>query len=150
LRQAAVNWFRQHLQGSPPTYVSPEDEGIETMSDADLWCTSKGHVRSDFPNAKTPYHFNLACIPEPAPSCDVEGLRARVMDVLGIRERIEAATPFFPRTLREQEADGVRVDSILFCGEPGIMLCGALLYTSQCTGDEVTLFLGNCPVSNNR
>ncbi len=141
LRQAAVNWFREHLQGNAPDFVSPADEEIETLPDESLWCTRKGHVLTDLPEHRTPYHLNLDAIPRRNSSPDPESLRQRVASALGIRERLENRAPLYPRTLREQEVDGVRADSILFCSEPDIMVCGCLLRRAPERARKVTLCL---------
>jgi hypothetical protein len=141
LRQAAVNWFRRHLLDKEPDFVSPEDGAIETLPDQALWCTGKGHVPSDFPGARTPYHCNLAVLPRRAPYRDPKRLRDRVIAALGIRERLESTTPLFPRTLREQEENGIRADSIFFLSEPGVMAAGCLVRAAGSRPRRTSLLL---------
>ncbi len=141
LREAAVNWFRVHLQGRAGDFISEPDDGIETLPVSDLWCTREGHVLTDMPEARTPYHCNLDAIPLRGPSADAAELRKRVTASLGIEARLGEMIPLFPRTIRDQDIEGVRARSILFCSEPGITLAGCLLSVGERVAPVCTLYL---------
>ena len=141
LREAAVNWFRRHLLDADPAFVSQPDEAIETLPVEQLWCTSKGHVRTDFPRARTPYHDNLERIPKRTTARSSEELRARILDALQIESRLKSPVPFYPRTLRNQTQQGIRAESIIFCSEPGITAAGCLLRPEMRDAKQATLFL---------
>ena len=129
LRQAVVNWFREHLLGVAPDFVSPPDEDIETLANAALWCTGKGHVRTKYPDHRTPYHLNLDAIPRRSPSADLGALRTRVISVLGMQERLDSKIPLYPRMLSDAQLrwKGVYLDPVFFRSEPDIMVSGCFL-----------------------
>lgn len=141
LREAAVNWFRKHLLNAKPVFVSKPDDEIETLPDSALWCTSKGHVLTDFPQGRTPYHLNLELLPKRRKLADVEALRDAVIDTLAIRERLESPAEMFPRVLRVQKMEGAEARSIFFISEPGIMTTGCLVQPDNVEPTGVILFL---------
>jgi hypothetical protein len=85
--------------------------------------------------------LNLDAVPRRSPALDPDALRKRVISALGIRERLNAGTPLYPRTLREQHEAGVHTDSIFFCSEPGIMVSGCLLRRAAEPARKVSLRL---------
>jgi X-Pro dipeptidyl-peptidase (S15 family) len=141
LREAAVNWFRLHLAEVEPDFVTKPDDDIEILPDSELWCTSKGHVLTDYPDAKTPYHLNLANLPEDLVEADLDTLRDTVIDTLGIRGRLESAVELFSRESQDKEEDGFRVRSVDFISEPGIHLAAGLITRPGEEPDEVCIYL---------
>ncbi len=126
LRQAVVNWFLVNLTDREPDFETAEDEAIEILPDGELWCTSKGHVLTDFPDGKTPFHLNCERIPQRAAPADTTALRNAVIDVLGIRDRVECPVEPYPRDIETRRGDGKEVHSVFFLSEPGVMVAGAL------------------------
>ena len=141
LRMAVVNWFRRHLLNAPPDFVSAEDEAFEILPDTTLWCTRKGHVRSDFPEAQTPYTLNLACIAEQRTLKTPEALRACVIDTLHLEERLRVAKALYPRTVREQSVEKYDAHSIFFLSEPGIYIAGCLFRPKSAPMTSCTIYL---------
>lgn len=125
LRRSAVNWFRKHLLGVAPDFQTADDEAIEVLPDDALWCTPKGHVLTQYPNARTPYHLNLEQIPSRPRYAGRDELRTALVRALHLESRLETVVPLAPRTLNTQEADGLSVDSVYFVSEPGIMVAAA-------------------------
>ncbi len=56
LRQAAVNWFRQHLQGATPDF---QTTAIQTLPPEALWCTRQGQVLDQWPDSETVAQFEV-------------------------------------------------------------------------------------------
>lgn len=141
LRQAAVNWFRKHLLRAEPNFQTVPDEEIEILPDADLWCTRKGHVLTEFPDGRTPHHLNLEALPSRPRPASPDAFRRAVAEGLGVSARLDARVDMFPRVLEEQNAEGLRVESIDFISEPGIRVTGALVYPDAEAPSAATLFL---------
>lgn len=142
LREAAVEFFSKHLQGRAVSFTSAEDEAIETLPEEALFCTPKGHVRTEFPDARTPYHLNLETIPKRAAGRSAIDLRYAVTEGLHIRERLDSPCAMYPRTLKTLDVNGVSAQCMYFRSEPGIMLSGALLRRDpDAPAQRVTLYL---------
>ncbi|HEO70278.1 MAG TPA: hypothetical protein ENN80_03380, partial [Candidatus Hydrogenedentes bacterium] len=141
LRECAVNWFRSHLMGGEPDFETAADEDIPVSPERELWCTEHGHVRSEWPDAHTPFHLNLAVIPErPAPP-DAATLRNTLIDTLAIRDRIESPVALHPRTIKTQEKNGVTAHSVFFVSERNVMVAGCLLHRPDVTPAEAIIYL---------
>ncbi|MBI5094140.1 MAG: acetylxylan esterase [Candidatus Hydrogenedentes bacterium] len=141
LREAVVRWFSWHLQGVESAFVSEEDDRIATLPQEELWCTSKGHVGSDFPGAKSPFELNVDCIPRRAAAANPEELRSRIVETLRIRGRIDSQCGLFPRTLRTSTVDRITLRSVYFLSEPGIMVSGCWLHNADAIPDEAVIVL---------
>lgn len=135
LREAAVNWFRLHLQGREPNFRTGE---IETLPAEKIWCTPKGYVLDLFPNSRTTFDLNrerLEAQPQPrsqlkgkaALSEHVQRMRAAIPAVLGI-DLSKRGEPIYPRILWQGEADGYACEKIFFFGEADIAVTGILLH----------------------
>jgi cephalosporin-C deacetylase-like acetyl esterase len=143
LRQAMVNWFRVHLLGAAPDFKTAGDDNIEILPDEQLWCTSKGHVLTDYPDARTPYHLNLDLIrPRPA-YANADALRNAVVETLSLKDRVQNRCDLIPRSFSTQEADGLSVESVSFRSEPGLMVAGALAYPSGAEFKDAVLYLAD-------
>jgi len=141
LREAAVNWFRSHLMGAEPDFKTAPDDSIPTSPDSELWCTSKGHVLTELPGALTPFHLNLAIIPERQAPPDAATLRNSVIDTLAIRERIESPERLYPRTIKTQTVSGVLAHSVFFISERNVMVAGCLLHRPDVSPSEAIIYL---------
>jgi acetyl xylan esterase AXE1 len=133
LREAAVNWFSRHLMGKKSAFVPQADDDIPTLAEEELWCTSKGHVHSDFPDARSPHDRNLDLIPTRTTADDGQ-LRDRVTEALGINHHMKALRwhqPLYPRVLRDLREDGLRARSIFFLSEPDIMVAGCYVHLAD-------------------
>ena len=142
LREAAVNWFRVHLAGQDPTFVSTEDESIVSLPDSSLWCTTKGHVRTEFPDAVSPYDLNLQAIPVRRRQGRPERLRARVIQALGIGDRLAHRVEQFPRVAQTQDHELGMVESVVFISESHVWVSGCLV-RPQSPSEEVVVYLGD-------
>lgn len=104
LRQACVNWFKVHLRGEAPDFVTTHPD---TLEESALWATSSGQVLKDFPHAK-----NLSDIagslarglPRSKPLPAHES-RARLENALGISQAGDRSAPLYPRLLDEEIID---------------------------------------------
>ena len=143
-----VNWFRQHLLHVAPDFVSAEDDAFEILSDSALWCTRKGHVRSDFPDAQTPYTLNLAGIPKQRVQQSPDALRSCVIEALCIKDRVQEAKALYPRTTSVKTIENFEAHSIFFCSEPGIYVAGCLLTRQVSRMTSCTIHLCEAGLSN--
>lgn len=142
LREAAVNWFRRHLLGAAPDFKTAGDDAIETLPEEQLFCTRRGHVLSEFADARTPYHLNLERIPARPTASGPTELRRAVREALALPEGPADTSGLFPRIIRRQDSEGYAVESIYFISEPGIMVAGALVLPAGEPG-EVLLCLAD-------
>jgi cephalosporin-C deacetylase-like acetyl esterase len=141
LREAAVNWFRGHLMGAEPDFTSAADEAIPVSPESELWCTSKGHVLTDEPKALTPFHLNLAIIPERLEPPDADTLRNAVIDTLAIRDRIESPERLYPRVVKTRHEKGVQAHSVFFISERNVMVAGCLVHRPEVSPSEAVIYL---------
>lgn len=137
LRQATVNWFREHLLGEPPTFRTgdPETVGPETLQ-----CTEDGEVAAEYPDERTVVDLTREYVREHVPETDgpapledesahEEGdypaaLRRRVRDRFDL-ERDGAE--LFPRRYAETREDGLVREKVFFRSEPDIVTTGAVI-----------------------
>jgi len=135
LREAAVNWFRQHLQGRAADFQTGE---IETLPPEALWCTPKGQVLHQWPNSRTVFDFNVDWLATHAwqrqPLVDAAAFAAHVQQmqqaiptVLGI-DLVKRAAPIYPRIIWQGEMDGYAGEKIFFFSEADIVVTGILLH----------------------
>lgn len=141
LRQAVGDWFMLHLTRDGRVFQSRFDDAIEVLPEQELWCTSKGHVRTDSPGALTPYHLNVAAIPSRSPAATPEDLRARMLDALLIRDRVENQVGLFPRVIATQNDQGIEAQSVYFISESNIMVSGCLMRREGASPAACTLYL---------
>ncbi len=141
LREAAVNWFRSHLMGAEPDFQTAPDSAIPVSPDAELWCTSKGHVLTDYPDGLTPFHLNLAIVPERPTAPDAATLRNAVIDTLAIRERIESPERLCPRAVKTRESRGMQAHSVFLVSERNVMVAGCLVHRAGVSPAEVLIEL---------
>lgn len=127
LRQAAVNFFRRHLHGANPGHVTRRDDEIPVLPGAKLWCTQQGHVRTAYPNAKSPLELNQACIPERRPARNAAELRRRIRHVLRIEDRLAHPVALFPRNSGEFEIAGRAAHRVVFRSEEFVAGAGTLI-----------------------
>ena len=134
LREAAVNWFRQHLQGSEPNFRTG---AIATLPPEDLWCTPKGQVLDQWPDSETVFDLNRTWLDQHArqPSLladaaavatHVQAMQQAIVRVLGI-DLTQRAAPIYPR-IWQADADGYACEKIFFFSETDIIVTGVLLH----------------------
>lgn len=135
LREAAVNWFRQHLMGAEPNYQTHE---IATLPPEALWCTPKGYVLDQWPASQTVFDLNGAWLArhawqrQPLTSADafdahLRQMRQAIPAVLGL-DLSKRNAPIYPRIIWEGEIDGQRGEQIFFFSEADIVVTGLLLH----------------------
>jgi len=134
LRQAAVNWFRVHLQGAPPDFVT----GIpDVLPEEELYCTPRGQILNTYPDSLTVCDLNRDYIqkhfPTFRPIASQEdrqdrcaAMRQAIREVLGLPEGRDR--PLYPRIIDEREVDGLRVEKIYFFSEPSVAVSGVLIH----------------------
>jgi dienelactone hydrolase len=148
LREAAVNWFRVHLQGESPTFRTGE---IEPLPEATLWCTSNGQVLDQFPHSQTVFSLNrdwlAPAVVQRTPLADqaafaahIERMRQTMPLVLGI-DLGQRAAPIHPRIVWQGEAEGYRCEQIFFFSEPEIIVTGVLIHPHhEASQTDIVLF----------
>lgn len=148
LREAAVNWFRVHLQGTVPTFRT---SAVEPLPEATLWCTPNGQVLEQFPHSQTVFSLNrdwlAPTVVQRTPLGDqtvftthVRRMRQTVPAVLGI-DLSQRAAPIHPRIVWQGEAEGYQCEQIFFFSEPGIVVTGVLIHPpGEARQTDIVLF----------
>lgn len=133
LREAMVNWFREHLRNEEPDFRTDEPP---VEDEADLLCTDAGQVHGEFVDETHVVECNENWIHErygdarTAPPVDDRNAYAdRLRRV--VRERLDLdrpRTPFHPRCIDTEVSDahGVRWEKVFFYGEPDVLVSGIL------------------------
>ncbi|WP_137287662.1 alpha/beta hydrolase family protein [Halorussus salinisoli] len=131
LREAAVNWFRQHLDDAPPDF---ETDDPSTVDPAALQCTAEGEVLAAYPDEQTVTDLNRRYVtattsnpvsaPDPAdPEMYARSMRESVVKRFGLdHDRGE----LFPRTYDAETVNGVTWKKVFFLAErdPPIIVTG--------------------------
>ncbi|WP_255171440.1 alpha/beta hydrolase family protein [Natrononativus amylolyticus] len=131
LREAMVNWFREHLRGLEPDFETG-DPAVEDV--ADLRCTAAGQVHGEYADETHVVDLTRAFVERrhddagtpPAvddPAAYAEAMRETVIDELDLeRPRCE----LHPRRIEREEDEerGVRWEKTFFYSEPGVVVTG--------------------------
>jgi dienelactone hydrolase len=145
LREACVNWYKQHFRGESPDFTTGEPE---TLPDEALWATPNGQVLDLYPNSKTVFDLNrerleISHIPQFSinldtgqEGCDTNLMRETITEVLGIPEGRDQK--IYPRTVTENVVDGYRTEEIFFFSEPNIVVTGTFIQPLEGTAVEQT------------
>ena len=145
LREACVNWYKQHFRGESPDFTTGEPE---TLPDEALWATPNGQVLDLYPNSKTVFDLNrerleISHIPQFSinldtgqEGCDTNLMRETITEVLGIPEGRDQK--IYPRTVTENVVDGYRTEEIFFFSEPNIVVTGTFIQPLEGTVVEQT------------
>lgn len=135
LRETAVNWFRQHLQGVEPNFHTGE---IETLPPEALWCTQKGQVLDQWPQSRTVFDLNHEWLEdhawqrrplanEAAFTAHVQATRQAISAVLGM-DLAKREAPIYPRIIWQGAMNGYASEKIFFFSEPEIVVTGVLMH----------------------
>jgi dienelactone hydrolase len=145
LREACVNWYKQHFRGESPDFTTGEPE---TLPDEVLWATPNGQVLDLYPNSKTVFDLNrerleISHIPQFSinldtgqEGCDTNLMRETITEVLGIPEGRDQK--IYPRIVTENVVDGYRTEEIFFFSEPNIVVTGTFIHPLEGTAVEQT------------
>ncbi|WP_435361690.1 prolyl oligopeptidase family serine peptidase [Haloarchaeobius sp. DFWS5] len=126
LRQAAVNWFRVHLQGRDPTFETgdPAVEAVET-----LHCLPDGEVNAAYPDERHVVDLVRDFLDETGRTSDterpdVDELPDRLRDRFDLdRSRCRLS----PRSIEREESDGLVREKVFFRSEPDIVTTGIIV-----------------------
>ena len=145
LREACVNWYKQHFRGESPDFITGEPE---TLPDEALWATPNGQVLDLYPNSRTVFDLNrerLEVLPVSQLGVDhttgqagddTDQIRKTITDVLGIPEGRNQT--IYPRIVAENVVDGYRTEEIFFFSEPDIVVTGVFIHPPEGTAVEET------------
>jgi len=145
LREAAVNWFRVHLQGKEATFRTGD---VATLAEEDLRCTPKGYVLDLFPDSLTTFDLNRSRLEKhskarqrlqdgaTAFSAHVEAMRKAIPAILGI-DLAKRNAPIYPRRYWQGEVDGYGAEKIFFFSEADIAVTGMILHPKGEPNSEV-------------
>ncbi|MFC6763804.1 alpha/beta hydrolase family protein [Natrinema soli] len=133
LREAMINWFREHLRGVDPTFETG-DPPVE--DEADLLCTDAGQVHGEYPDETHVVDRNRAYVHDRydaagrVPSVEdtdayANSIRETVIDELSLGKPRQE---LHPRRIETDidEAAGVRWEKVFFFSEPDIVVAGIL------------------------
>lgn len=134
LREAMVNWFREHLRGEEPTFEISKTPTVE--EEAALLCTDAGQVHAEYPDEThvvdlirariRKRHGDAGRAPNPDDIEDyAERMRETVIERFDLdRER----TPLHPRRIETERdsSNGVRWEKVFFYSQPDVIVAGIL------------------------
>jgi len=126
LRQAAVNWFKQHLKNETPDFVTSNPDTLEA---ATLNVTNSGNVLLDYPKSRSIFDLiqeNLEKI-APKENRTPEQIRQELTQVLGVDQAGDRNAEIHPR-ITPIEHDGYKGERIWFFSAPRIMIGGVLFF----------------------
>jgi len=130
LREACVNWMRQHLQGRAPDFRTGEPDILPAE---ELNCTSEGQVLAAYRGCKTVFDLNLARLERngrPKPEGGPEERRRVVAETLGL-DLAGLEYPINPRIVREEVFEGYPVEHVFFFSAPNIVVTGVMIHPRQ-------------------
>ena len=138
LREACVNWYKQHFRGESPDFTTGEPE---TLPDEALWATPNGQVLDLYPNSRTVFDLNrerleISHVSQSAINHDTDPIRERIRKVLGIPAQRNQT--IHPRIVAENVVDGYRTEEIFFFSESNIVVTGTFIHPLEGTTVERT------------
>lgn len=131
LREAMINWFREHLRGAEPTFETGEPPAEDETT---LLCTDAGQVQGEYADEVRVVDLNREFVRErygdagSVPAIDDRKAYAESMREL-VTERFDLAgstCELHPRRIEteiDQEA-GVRWEKVFFYTEPEVLVAG--------------------------
>ena len=135
LREACVNWYKQHFRGESPDFTTGEPE---TLPDEALWATPNGQVLDLYPNSRTVCDLNRERLEVSHDSrfainhsigqdgYDTDPMRETITEVLGIPQGRNQK--IYPRIVAENSVDGYQMEEIFFFSEPNIVVTGTFIH----------------------
>lgn len=145
LREACVNWYKQHFRGESPDFITDQPE---TLPDQTLWATPNGQLLNLYPNSRTVFDLNrerLEISPVPQLAIkrdadrqrdDVSQIRQVITEILGIPAGRNQK--IYPRIIAENVVDGYLTEEVFFFSEPNIVVTGILIHPREGTTIEQT------------
>ena len=138
LREACVNWYKQHFRGESPDFTTGEPE---TLPDEALWATPNGQVLDLYPNSKTVFDLNrerleISHVSQSAINHDTDQIRETIRKVFGIPAQRNQT--IHPRIVAENVVDGYRTEEIFFFSESNIVVTGTFIHPLEGTTVERT------------
>jgi hypothetical protein len=126
LRQAAVNWFKQHLKNEPPDFVTANPDTLEA---AELNVTSSGNVLQDYPESRSIFDLiqDFSRKNTPPQIRTPEQIREQLTQILGVDQAGDRNAEIHPR-ITPIEHDGYKGERIWFFSAPRIMVGGVLFF----------------------
>lgn len=126
LRQAAVNWFKQHLKNEAPDFVTANPDTLEA---AELRVTASGNVLTDYPESHSIFDLIQDFSQKNAApqNRSPEQLRAELAKVLGVDQAGNRDAAIHPR-ITPIEHDGYKGERIWFFSAPRITVGGVLFF----------------------
>ena len=137
LREAAVNWFRQHLKQEAPDFKTgdPVTEDPEV-----LLCTKSGNVYAEYGDARGVFEINADYMEKHkyASAADPREIKSRIEALL----RLPALkAPIYPRFTAVRQEGGKRYQNLFFFSEEDILVNGVFIDMPERPGDCCTLLL---------
>ncbi|HVF09564.1 MAG TPA: prolyl oligopeptidase family serine peptidase [Abditibacteriaceae bacterium] len=134
LRQAVVNWFKQHLRGAAPDFHTGQPD---VLPQAVLHATTSGQVLTDFPNSKTVFDLNRRELPPASPQISVHEQRTQVAEVLGVLQAGDRSAAIYPRVISDAISDGYRTEKIFFFSAPDVVVTAVMAHPRGAERDAV-------------
>lgn len=126
LRQAAVNWFKQHLKNEAPDFVTTTPN---TLEPSELNVTSSGNVLQDYPQSRSIFDLIQEKLQTIVPSEKraPAQLRQELTKTLGVDQAGNRQAIIHPR-ITPIEHDGYKGERIWFFSAPHIVVGGVLFF----------------------
>lgn len=139
LRQACVNWFKQHLKNETPDFVTGDPAVLEPE---ELSVTLSGNVLQDNPHSRSIFDLNQELLEHTCASRprNPEQLRDELTQVLGVDQGGSRSDVIHPR-LSEFTSEGYSGERIWFFSAPHIMVGGALFFPQNHASKVSTVLL---------
>lgn len=138
LREATVNWFREHLADEPPDFRTADPE---TEDPEQLWCTEHGEVTAEFPHERSVVDLTRSYVQTQVPRAAEAAIEREdsAATLRGhVRDRIDLDRNhprLFPRRVSETRADGLVREKVFFRSESDIVTTAVVVRTPDSTTD---------------
>ena len=133
LRQSVVNFFKQHLRGETPDFVTGQPHLLEP---AVLHATASGQVAMDFPAGKTAFDLNRSELPSHVELAVAEQRRC-VAETLGVLPAGDRNAAIYPRIIGDEVVEGYRTEKIFFFSAADVVVTAIMVHPRGATAEAV-------------
>jgi hypothetical protein len=144
LREAAVNWFKMHLKGEAPDFIT--DRNLQALPPKELWCTPTGQVTDRFPKCERVHTLNASFAeknaPKRRPVKDGKDLKKHiemtVNELTSFLRLKETGAKFWPRITYSEKGEDFKYENIFYFAEEGIINTAFLIHPLEDVDNKKT------------